>query len=136
MLSILLKASDIVLTNSGGLQEEAPALGKPVLVLRERTDRPEAIKVGAARLVGTDEEIILSEIGNLLGLPAGHAPVSETERRLAGHLHSICTDPRVRIAAGRARRASPEHAKHFWAFGRIFRDPEECLFSWAIPGSR
>ncbi len=74
----VLKASDIVLTDSGGLQEEAPALGKPVLVLRERTDRPEAIKVGAARLVGTDEEIILSEIGNLLGLPAGHSPVSES----------------------------------------------------------
>ena len=74
----VLKASDIVLTDSGGLQEEAPALGKPVLVLRERTDRPEAIKVGAARLVGTDEEIILSEIGNLLGLPAGHYPVSES----------------------------------------------------------
>lgn len=74
----VLKASDIVLTDSGGLQEEAPALGKPVLVLRERTDRPEAIKVGAARLVGTNEEIILSEIGNLLDLPAGHAPVSES----------------------------------------------------------
>ena len=74
----LLKASSVVLTDSGGLQEEAPALGKPVLVLRERTDRPEAVEVGAARLVGTDEEAILAEVGSLLSLPAGHAPVPDS----------------------------------------------------------
>ena len=74
----LLKASSIVLTDSGGLQEEAPALGKPVLVLRDRTDRPEAVEVGAARLVGTDEEVIFAEVGSLLNLPAGHTPVPES----------------------------------------------------------
>ena len=74
----LLKASSVVLTDSGGLQEEAPALGKPVLVLRERTDRPEAVEVGAARLVGTDEEVIFAEVGSLLNLPAGHTPVPES----------------------------------------------------------
>ena len=74
----LLRASSVVLTDSGGLQEEAPALGKPVLVLRERTDRPEAVEVGAARLVGTDEEAILAEVGSLLNLPACHAPVPES----------------------------------------------------------
>ena len=74
----LLKASSVVLTDSGGLQEEAPALGKPVLVLRERTDHPEAVEVGAARLVGTDEETILAEVGSLLSLPACHAPVPES----------------------------------------------------------
>ena len=76
----LLKASSVVLTDSGGLQEEAPALGKPVLVLRERTDRPEAVEVGAARLVGTDEEAILAEVGSLLSLPAGHAPLNQIGR--------------------------------------------------------
>ena len=73
----VLKASSIVLTDSGGLQEEAPALGKPVLVLRERTDRPEAIEVGAARLVGTDEEAILAEVISLLEGLARQAPIPE-----------------------------------------------------------
>lgn len=49
---------DLILTDSGGLQEEAPALGKPVLVLRDNTERPEAVKAGTVRLVGTDEELI------------------------------------------------------------------------------
>ena len=73
----VLKTSSIVLTDSGGLQEEAPALGKPVLVLRERTDRPEAIEVGAARLVGTDEEVIFAEATSLLEGLARRAPVPE-----------------------------------------------------------
>ena len=73
----VLKTSSIVLTDSGGLQEEAPALGKPVLVLRETTDRPEAIAVGAARLVGTDEEVIFAEATSLLEGLARRAPVPE-----------------------------------------------------------
>ncbi|WP_174292207.1 non-hydrolyzing UDP-N-acetylglucosamine 2-epimerase [Sphingomonas bacterium] len=58
---------DIVLTDSGGVQEEAPALGKPVLVMRETTERPEGVAAGTARLVGTDEDRIVSEIFTLLG---------------------------------------------------------------------
>jgi UDP-N-acetylglucosamine 2-epimerase (non-hydrolysing) len=59
-------ASDILLTDSGGIQEEAPALGIPVLVLRERTERPEAVACGAARLVGTDPVRIREEVLRLL----------------------------------------------------------------------
>lgn len=57
---------DLVLTDSGGVQEEAPALGKPVLVMRETTERPEGVVAGTARLVGTDEERIVSEVFTLL----------------------------------------------------------------------
>ena len=62
----LLSLCDIVLTDSGGVQEEAPALGKPVLVMRETTERPEGIAAGTARLVGTDRARIASEVIALL----------------------------------------------------------------------
>ena len=58
--------SYIILTDSGGIQEEAPSLGKPVLVLRDTTERPEGIKAGTLKLVGTDEETIYNETKNLL----------------------------------------------------------------------
>jgi UDP-N-acetylglucosamine 2-epimerase (non-hydrolysing) len=54
------------LTDSGGLQEEAPSLGKPVLVLRETTERPEAVEAGTAKLVGTNSRNILAEASKLL----------------------------------------------------------------------
>ncbi len=62
----LLSIAEIMLTDSGGVQEEAPALGKPVLVMRETTERPEGVEAGTARLVGTDPARIVTEIFNLL----------------------------------------------------------------------
>ncbi|MGB6184554.1 non-hydrolyzing UDP-N-acetylglucosamine 2-epimerase [Sphingopyxis granuli] len=62
----LLSISELVLTDSGGVQEEAPSLGKPVLVMRETTERPEGIEAGTARLVGTDKNRIVSEVFRLL----------------------------------------------------------------------
>ncbi len=62
----LIALSEIMLTDSGGVQEEAPALGKPVLVMRETTERPEGVAAGTARLVGTDADRIVSEIFTLL----------------------------------------------------------------------
>jgi len=56
----------VLLTDSGGIQEEGPSLGKPVLVMRDVTERPEAVQAGAARLVGMDEKTIVSEIDRLL----------------------------------------------------------------------
>jgi len=56
----------VILTDSGGIQEEAPTFGKPVLVMREKTERPEGIEAGFARLVGTDEEKIVRETSRLL----------------------------------------------------------------------
>ena len=62
----LMEKSTIVLTDSGGIQEEAPGLGKPVLVMRDVTERPEAIESGTVRLVGTNRDLIVSEVSNLL----------------------------------------------------------------------
>jgi UDP-N-acetylglucosamine 2-epimerase (non-hydrolysing) len=61
-----MRGSTLLLSDSGGLQEEAPALGKPVLVLRRTTERPEAVEAGTARLIGTDSASILSETARLL----------------------------------------------------------------------
>lgn len=64
--STLMKKSDIILTDSGGIQEEAPALGKPVLVLRDETERPEALEYGTVKLVGAHKEKIVSTVSELL----------------------------------------------------------------------
>lgn len=63
----LMNRADIVLTDSGGVQEEAPSLGKPVLVMRNTTERPEGVDAGNARLVGTDRSAIVSSLHELLG---------------------------------------------------------------------
>ncbi len=68
----LLRRSDLVLTDSGGIQEEAPSLGVPVLVARETTERPEGVEAGAAVLVGTDTERIYTEASRLLSDPAAY----------------------------------------------------------------
>src|SRR5262249_9000517 len=68
----LMQRAHLILTDSGGIQEEAPGLGKPVLVLRNRTERPEAVEAGTARIVGTDEARILAEVDRLLGEPAAY----------------------------------------------------------------
>jgi UDP-N-acetylglucosamine 2-epimerase (non-hydrolysing) len=68
----LMRRAYLLLTDSGGIQEEAPSLGKPVLVLREKTERPEAVSAGTARLVGTDERQIVAEAERLLDDPAAY----------------------------------------------------------------
>ncbi len=69
----LMQAAALILTDSGGVQEEAPALGKPVLVMRDVTERPEAVALGAARLVGTDPDVIVREAAILLDNEAEYA---------------------------------------------------------------
>ena len=73
----LMKKAYLVLTDSGGLQEEAPALGTPVLVLRQVTERPEAVRAGTARLVGSDTEKIISETSKLLDDPEAHRAMAQ-----------------------------------------------------------
>lgn len=72
-----LKASYLVVTDSGGVQEEAPSLGVPVLVLRETTERPEGVTAGNLRLVGTDEERVAAEITELLNNSAAYQQMAE-----------------------------------------------------------
>jgi UDP-N-acetylglucosamine 2-epimerase (non-hydrolysing) len=71
-----LAVCDLVLSDSGGVQEEAPALGKPVLVMRETTERPEGVAAGTAKLVGTDEDRIVSEVFTLLDDRDAHAAMA------------------------------------------------------------
>ena len=62
----LMRRADVILTDSGGVQEEAPSLGKPVLVMRDNTERPEAVDAGTVKLVGTDTSLIVRECNELL----------------------------------------------------------------------
>lgn len=73
----LMEKSTIVLTDSGGIQEEAPGLGKPVLVMRNTTERPEALTAGTVKLVGTDYQKIMSEVSALLDNPQAYEKMSK-----------------------------------------------------------
>jgi UDP-N-acetylglucosamine 2-epimerase (non-hydrolysing) len=74
----LMARSTLIITDSGGIQEEAPSLGKPVLVLRQVTERPEAVEAGTVRLVGTDPARIVREAARLLGDPAAYEAMSRS----------------------------------------------------------
>ena len=94
-LVYLLKRCHCVVTDSGGIQEEAPSFGKPVLVTRATTERPEAMEQGLARLVGTDEELLVEALGELLDDPVAYRRMSrvanpygdgQASRRIADRL--------------------------------------------------
>ena len=68
--------SCLILTDSGGIQEEAPGLGKPVLVMRDTTERPEAVEAGTVKLVGSDKETIIQCTSNLLTNPSEYDAMS------------------------------------------------------------
>lgn len=93
----LLSLAHIVLTDSGGVQEEAPAFGKPVLVMRDTTERPEGVVAGTAKLVGTDQQRILTELAILLGDPAAYAAMSRAHNpfgdgKASGRIARILVD--------------------------------------------
>lgn len=94
---------EVVLSDSGGVQEEAPALGKPILVMRETTERPEGIEAGTAKLVGTDPERIVSEISTLLDLPEAYAAMARAHNPF-GDGHAATRIARI-IADGLGLRA-------------------------------
>jgi UDP-N-acetylglucosamine 2-epimerase (non-hydrolysing) len=72
----LMEKSTLVLTDSGGIQEEAPGLGKPVLVMRDTTERPEALSAGTVKLVGTNHDLIVREVSTLLDDPEAYEKMS------------------------------------------------------------
>lgn len=100
----LMSRAHLVLTDSGGIQEEAPSLGKPVLVLREQTERPEAMAAGTAELVGTDAASIVARVSKLLGDPGAYEAMARVaspfgdgraaERCVAGIAHLLGAGPR------------------------------------------
>jgi UDP-N-acetylglucosamine 2-epimerase len=109
----LLKRVYLVLTDSGGIQEEAPAFGKPVLVLREDTERPEGVAAGCAKIVGTDSERILRETELLLHDSSEYERMAHCENpygdgAAAKRILNIILSRKEALAAGRARAsASP-----------------------------
>ncbi len=93
----LMKQAYLILTDSGGIQEEAPSLGKPVIVMRDNTERPEAVTAGTVKLVGTDTKSIVDEVGLLLSnddlynrMSTAHNPYGDGEAscRITAHLKS------------------------------------------------
>ncbi len=122
----LLHRSTIVLTDSGGVQEEAPSLGKPVLVLRDTTERPEAVSAGTARLVGTDPDRVYREVDRLLTSPQaynamanavnpyGDGCAANRTARAIEHMFELSTQPApfspvVPVAQPRRLLAAPKH---------------------------
>jgi len=103
----LMLLCDFVLTDSGGVQEEAPSLGKPVLVLRDNTERPEGVKAGTVKIVGTDEDRIVAETEMLISDPAAYA-------RMANAVNPY--------GDGHATERSMAAIRHF--FGRGERQPD------------
>ena len=93
----LMRRAYMLITDSGGIQEEGPSLGKPILVLREKTERPEAVEAGTVRLVGSDEIRIVGEASRLLDDPEDYASMSRVHNpygdgraseRISGVIHS------------------------------------------------
>jgi UDP-N-acetylglucosamine 2-epimerase len=92
----LMQRSALIVTDSGGIQEEAPGLGKPVLVTRDTTERPEAVEAGTARLIGTSEQALVDHATDLLDTPASYAqmaqarnPFGDASQRIVAHLKSF-----------------------------------------------
>jgi UDP-N-acetylglucosamine 2-epimerase (non-hydrolysing) len=75
----LMQRAHIIVTDSGGIQEEAPGLGKPVLVTRDTTERPEAVEAGTARLIGTSSESLIAAVTELLDNPASYAAMAQAK---------------------------------------------------------
>lgn len=112
-----LAASNLILTGSGGIQEEAPSLDKPVLVMRDTTERPEGVAAGTLKLVGTDEDVIYREFSRLLSDKDEYARMSWASNPYGdGHASERIVDVLGRQAYGfkRAHAAIPLHA----VFGR------------------
>lgn len=98
----LLSRAHLILTDSGGIQEEAPTLGKPVLVLREKTERPEGLATGVVRLVGTSRERIVAEASRLLSDPAAYAAMAREvnvygDGRASERIAQVILDGRLTI---------------------------------------
>ena len=88
--------SHLIITDSGGIQEEGPSFGKPVLVTRDVTERPEAVEAGTVRLVGTDTDLIVSEAERLLDDPGAYSAMAKAHNpygdgRAAGRIADILT---------------------------------------------
>jgi UDP-N-acetylglucosamine 2-epimerase (non-hydrolysing) len=93
----LMARATLILTDSGGVQEEAPTLGKPVLLMRTTTERPEAVRAGSVKLVGTDPKRIVEEVSSLLTDPSVYESMSRSQNlygdgKASERIAAICGD--------------------------------------------
>lgn len=104
----LIKKSYLVLTDSGGIQEEGPSLGKPVLVVRETTERPEGVEAGTLKLVGTSTDNIVKQVGRLLDDKAEYERMSKAENPYGdGHASERIVDAIIRYFRNRESEEIP-----------------------------
>ncbi|MEO1599857.1 MAG: UDP-N-acetylglucosamine 2-epimerase (non-hydrolyzing) [Pseudomonadota bacterium] len=115
----LMNRAHVVLTDSGGVQEEAPSLGKPVFVMRDVTERPEAVEAGTAQLVGTDPDRIVPAVTRVLDNPAEHARIA----RIANPYGDGCASDRI-VAAILGRPIAPFQPDSVPAPACDHREPE------------
>jgi UDP-N-acetylglucosamine 2-epimerase (hydrolysing) len=114
----LMTRAHLIVTDSGGIQEEAPALGKPVLVTRDATERPEAIAAGTARLVGTDARRIVAEAERLLTDPEAHRAMSQAHNPYGdGRASERIVEALAPHRPRRARRSTARAAAEQRSFG-------------------
>jgi len=107
----LMDRSTLILTDSGGVQEEAPSLGKPVLVMRETTERPEAVEAGAVELVGTDVFRIVDRTSTLLTDRAAYS-LHQIDRSPYGDGRAAARVVDLMLQQGWQKDAIREHAPH------------------------
>jgi UDP-N-acetylglucosamine 2-epimerase (non-hydrolysing) len=107
-----MNSAHIILSDSGGIQEEAPALGKPVLVLRNTTERPEAVEAGTARLVGTEVDAIVSACEQLLTDPDAYRAMAQAKNPFGdGHASERILDVLAKSLVSVERREKADQTR-------------------------
>lgn len=130
---LAMNSAHIILSDSGGVQEEAPALGKPVLVLRDSTERPEAVEAGTARLVGTEVAAIVSACQELLTNPEAYRAMAQARNPFGdGHASEQILDVLARSLDSNERREAPSPTKLPESFPLSSRIPAETILQAAI----
>jgi UDP-N-acetylglucosamine 2-epimerase (non-hydrolysing) len=124
----------IILSDSGGIQEEAPALGKPVLILRDTTERPEAVEAGTARLIGTEVDAIVSACGRLLTDPHAYRAMAQARNPFGdGHASERILDALAQSLGNVERRGKADLAQAIDRLPPDARLPIEPLLAPGLP---
>lgn len=130
---LAMNSAHIILSDSGGVQEEAPALGKPVLVLRDSTERPEAVEAGTARLVGTEVAAIVSACSELLTDPEAYRAMAQARNPFGdGHASEQILDVLARSLDGVERRDPVDPAKAPTSLSQAGKLSPEAILQAAI----
>lgn len=131
---LAMNSAHIILSDSGGIQEEAPALGKPVLVLRDTTERPEAVEAGTARLVGTEVAAIVSACEQLLTDRHAYRAMAQARNPFGdGHASERILDALGKSLGSVERRAKADPARTIDRFPFKARLPAELLVNPGVP---